>query len=464
MSNYDFPNNCEDYIHRIGRTGRAGMKGTSYTYFTTDNAKQARELIGILKEANAVVPPQLEEMSMFGGGGGGRSRYGGGRGRGGGGGGGGRYGGGGGGGGGGYGGHDNGYGGRNNDRWSEDGSRTKDQDPRTQSTVSKQTLVIAGITVNVFAQADCATWTAPGDVAVLFLLHGRTQSAETVEHVARSILEDVRERGKAGADADELIVVTFDHRNHGTRLVDARANWHWTDDPETTNVRHAIDMYAIQTGTAADVSFLIDFLPAYLFPNDERAVGKWLIAGISLGGHATWIVLKNGAAEGDARDPDYRYVHGPSRSQNPCVMCGDGAQLTENTPTRAGSTGCPEYLKLIAGRAAENGIVALAPPHFPASFVAYVRAHDPASASFTAGDSGANPFWGKKVLVLSGKEDVLVPWSASEAFVGALDVGEREGGGGGVKEVVVEEGTGHACSEGMVRRAAGFVWEHALVR
>lgn len=34
--NYDFPNNCEDYIHRIGRTGRAGRTGTSYTYFTTD--------------------------------------------------------------------------------------------------------------------------------------------------------------------------------------------------------------------------------------------------------------------------------------------------------------------------------------------------------------------------------------------------------------------------------------------
>ncbi|KAF9024947.1 hypothetical protein BDZ89DRAFT_106711 [Hymenopellis radicata] len=65
--NYDFPNNCEDYIHRIGRTGRAGMKGTSYTYFTTDNAKSARELVGILKEAKAVVPPQLEEMTMFGG-------------------------------------------------------------------------------------------------------------------------------------------------------------------------------------------------------------------------------------------------------------------------------------------------------------------------------------------------------------------------------------------------------------
>ena len=53
---------------------RAGMKGTSYTYFTTDNAKSARELIGILREAKAIVPPQLEEMAMFSGGGGGRSK------------------------------------------------------------------------------------------------------------------------------------------------------------------------------------------------------------------------------------------------------------------------------------------------------------------------------------------------------------------------------------------------------
>lgn len=54
---------------------RAGMKGTSYTYFTTDNAKLARELIGILREAKATVPSQLEEMAMFSGGGGGRSVY-----------------------------------------------------------------------------------------------------------------------------------------------------------------------------------------------------------------------------------------------------------------------------------------------------------------------------------------------------------------------------------------------------
>ncbi|KAK8844128.1 ATP-dependent RNA helicase DBP2-A [Kwoniella newhampshirensis] len=94
--NYDFPNNCEDYIHRIGRTGRAGAKGVSYTYFTADNSKSARELVQILRESKSDVPPELEQMAMYGGGGGGRGRGGGGgRGRGGGGYGGGGYGGGG---------------------------------------------------------------------------------------------------------------------------------------------------------------------------------------------------------------------------------------------------------------------------------------------------------------------------------------------------------------------------------
>ncbi|RAL62259.1 hypothetical protein DID88_004827 [Monilinia fructigena] len=91
--NYDYPNNSEDYIHRIGRTGRAGQKGTAITLFTTDNQKQARDLVNVLTEAKQVIDPRLAEMTRFGGGGGGGGRgyggrgYGGGRGRGGGGGG-----------------------------------------------------------------------------------------------------------------------------------------------------------------------------------------------------------------------------------------------------------------------------------------------------------------------------------------------------------------------------------------
>ncbi|KAI9896534.1 hypothetical protein N3K66_008706 [Trichothecium roseum] len=70
--NYDYPNNSEDYIHRIGRTGRAGANGTAITLFTTDNSKQARDLVNVLKEAGQQIDPRLAEMTRFGGGGGGR--------------------------------------------------------------------------------------------------------------------------------------------------------------------------------------------------------------------------------------------------------------------------------------------------------------------------------------------------------------------------------------------------------
>ncbi|KAK8172201.1 P-loop containing nucleoside triphosphate hydrolase protein [Phyllosticta citrichinensis] len=82
--NYDYPNNSEDYVHRIGRTGRAGAKGTAITFFTTENAKQARDLLQVLIESKQQIDPRLSEMARYGGGGGGGRGWGG-RGRGGGG-------------------------------------------------------------------------------------------------------------------------------------------------------------------------------------------------------------------------------------------------------------------------------------------------------------------------------------------------------------------------------------------
>ncbi|CAN0064657.1 unnamed protein product [Pylaiella littoralis] len=76
--NFDFPNEMESYVHRIGRCGRAGHKGTAITFFAAKNSKCARELIRILKQADQKVPAELSGMIMGGGGGGGRSygRYG----------------------------------------------------------------------------------------------------------------------------------------------------------------------------------------------------------------------------------------------------------------------------------------------------------------------------------------------------------------------------------------------------
>ncbi|KAK9375969.1 P-loop containing nucleoside triphosphate hydrolase protein [Lipomyces chichibuensis] len=75
--NYDYPNNSEDYVHRIGRTGRAGTTGTAITLFTSDNSKQSRDLLTILREAKQYIDPKLEEMGRFSRGGGGNSRWGG---------------------------------------------------------------------------------------------------------------------------------------------------------------------------------------------------------------------------------------------------------------------------------------------------------------------------------------------------------------------------------------------------
>ncbi|KAF3783218.1 DEAD-box ATP-dependent RNA helicase 30 [Nymphaea thermarum] len=68
--NYDFPSSLEDYVHRIGRTGRAGARGTAFTFFTQANARFARDLIKILREAGQAVSPALSAMIHSGGGGG----------------------------------------------------------------------------------------------------------------------------------------------------------------------------------------------------------------------------------------------------------------------------------------------------------------------------------------------------------------------------------------------------------
>lgn len=57
--NYDYPNDSEDYIHRIGRTGRSGKRGTAYTLFTRDDARLAADLIAVMREAEQPVENNL---------------------------------------------------------------------------------------------------------------------------------------------------------------------------------------------------------------------------------------------------------------------------------------------------------------------------------------------------------------------------------------------------------------------
>jgi len=178
-------------------------------------------------------------------------------------------------------------------------------------------------------------------------------------------------------------------------------------------------LFPHKAGTARDVSFLIDFLPAYLFPSGERTVSHWMTVGISLGGHSTWYTLKN--------DPRVKV----------------GVPII----------GCPDYLALVPARAAKSGIN-FEPPYMPESLLQLIQRDDVAASPHDASVSpSSNPFYGKKILVLSGGKDKLVPWTASKNFVEELYVGEN-----GTKRVVVMDDVGHECVPKMVDEVAAFIW------
>ncbi|KAG6861243.1 hypothetical protein C0995_002365 [Termitomyces sp. Mi166 len=284
--------------------------------------------------------------------------------------------------------------------------------------LAKETLVIAGLEVNVYSVSSTII-PERKEVVVLFLLHGRYGSAEEVDPIARSLIEQTQAKK---SKTRSLLVITFDQRNHGKRLVERKNNDAWSKDKTSSkhNERHAVDMYAIQTGTARDVSLLIDFLPSFLYPDDEpHPVVEWAVAGISLGGHSTWMTLAT-----DAR-------------------------VTTGIPI----IGCPDYSKLIAYRAKQND-VDLMGRYYPKNLKDLVAKMDPASLV----QGPKNPFLGKKVLVLSGANDTLVPWVASEEFVTQkLNVGTT-----GLKRVSVYEGVGHECTERMVQEMAAFVADNCL--
>lgn len=69
--NFDFPPNCDSYVHRIGRTARGNQKeGLAIAYFTREDQGNAKELVNILKSAGQVVPEELQSFvrSSFGNG------------------------------------------------------------------------------------------------------------------------------------------------------------------------------------------------------------------------------------------------------------------------------------------------------------------------------------------------------------------------------------------------------------
>jgi pimeloyl-ACP methyl ester carboxylesterase len=261
---------------------------------------------------------------------------------------------------------------------------------------------IAGLLITVYGLEELAS---DQGVTCLWLLHGRGDTQDSMSFTAAAFINawnDKRRDGQKG-----LICVCFDQRNHGSRMIDNLANESW----KASNASHGVDMFTLYSGTAQDVSMLITYLPSYL---PFRLAEHWC-GGVSLGGHASWHVI----------------MHDPRVTAAIIVI------------------GCADYTRLMTDRAIRSKLaicMSSDPPgrnflgsaEFPKPLIEAVERYDPAGLllgelDVVTGDDHLHPpseselarlrpimrekLAGKKLLLLSGGKDKLVPYEQNEAFL-----------------------------------------------
>lgn len=168
-----------------------------------------------------------------------------------------------------------------------------------------------------------------------------------------------------------------------------------------------MDMAATVYAGAQDQKFVMEFLASYLFPRGERLIDTFVPAGVSMGGHSVWRLLRH--------DPSVRF--GIPIISIPSEVLG------VNLEDRAGQYGVsPE--ELIYPDGVRHFMMAVPPP-------------------------GA--YAGKKILVLSGGKDVSMPIERAEPVIEKISL-EAD------VEWRVDESAGHKISQDMVRWTADAVW------
>ena len=264
--------------------------------------------------------------------------------------------------------------------------------------------------------------------------------------LAASIIAQWNHKGRSTG----LITVSFDQRNHGTRLISPLANEAW----RSGNPKHAQDMFSIYHGTSVDLSHLLTYLSSYIFPTDSHLITTNIVLGISLGGHAAWHCL----------------LHEPRVQAAISVI------------------GCPDYLRLMEDRARlskleTQGAGFVGSKDFPPGLVKAVEEFDP--AGLFLGVQGRDEtlyvrrptesekqrlmplmetcLKGKRLLNIAGGADKLVPYKCGEPFLRWLKDAIGSNGwfknGNLVLEDIVFDGVGHEMSPEMVSEVHGFIFK-----
>jgi pimeloyl-ACP methyl ester carboxylesterase len=318
--------------------------------------------------------------------------------------------------------------------------------------IPSTTFTIAGILTTIYGLSSLAS--SCTTVSCIWLLHPRLQTQACMAPFAADIINSYNAR--PAAKTHGLIAVSFDQRNHGSREVTPLSNEAWRGG----NPTHAQDMFSNYHGTAVDTSHLIDYIGAYIFPEDQVKITQHLVLGISLGGHAAWHCLMQ-----DARI--------------------SAAVLV---------IGCPDYARMMSDRARlskrkswtrDQGATFMGSEDFPQGLIEALRRYDPAALLWgqlknEGARSGqeylhevtdenkatlvpimARTLGNKRILNLSGGRDKLVPYHASKPWLDWAKKAIGEGGwfedGGLVLEDVLIDGCGHEVPYEMVPYMVRFV-------
>lgn len=318
--------------------------------------------------------------------------------------------------------------------------------------VSYQRYNIGGILTTIYGQDELPQ--RPSSIVCMWLMHGRGDTQDSMAYTAAGLLNAWNPHRK-NENAKGLICVCFDQRNHGSRMVENDNNISWKQG----NPTHGPDMFATYLGTANDLSLLITQIEWYLpYKIDEHICG-----GVSLGGHASWIVLM--------KDPR----------------------------VRAGMiiVGCPDYVRLMTDRAIRSkvrstmttdppGMEFLGSKDFPQALIAAVEQYDPAGILLSELDVyGPNDhehppseeevarlrpilektLAGKNIICLSGGKDRLVPYAQSKIFLDWLKRAvDKDNGWAKDQNIrltdIIDPNSGHEFSKPMREHAERWIIEY----
>ncbi|ADV23076.1 hypothetical protein CNBF2720 [Cryptococcus gattii WM276] len=278
---------------------------------------------------------------------------------------------------------------------------------------------IAGLPIQVYGLEEIKNNKRP--LAVMIASHGRMNSKKNMKFFAQGVLGELSKKDDKERLRD-LIVIIFDQRNHGDRIVDKISNLSFDQNPKHFDLVLIIN-YQFEEGGCHDVSLIMDFLGPYIFPNGEKTIESFIITGISLGGHVTWKLL-----------------HDDPRVQIGIPIIG--------LPFES----FPVYLR---ARALSQGLK-WEPPVYPPSLKSFIEpVRNPVEEQ--------QKYSGKKILSMHGKEDRLVPYGKGERDLRQIEKWvEEDKSKGGVCAIDVQDNVGHVCSIQMLKKAVEWTWMYAL--